>query len=301
MKRFSYFFLLLVFSSALFLTCASTHNLASSENTRSSVWKIERDGHTLYLGGSIHILRDDDFPLPIAYDRAYSSSSALVLEADIDQMEDDEVIDYLMSHMILPDYQTLDTVLDAETYEMLEAKASEYGLPLELVYNYKPSMVMMMLSGFQIQEFGFSQQGIDAYFLHKAEDEHKPLYFLEPVEAQIAMMVSMGEGYEDDYVRYSLYDMENTELFLDDLLEDWRTGRASSTEAAALEMQEEWPALYQSLFCDRHDEWMPQIERFLESDSTYFVVVGFAHIHGPDGLLQRLSERGYSIEQYAVQ
>jgi uncharacterized protein YbaP (TraB family) len=49
----------------------------------ASVWKVTGPtGATLYLGGSIHALRSDDYPLPPAYNRAFDASSRLAFEVD---------------------------------------------------------------------------------------------------------------------------------------------------------------------------------------------------------------------------
>ena len=37
----------------------------------SSVWKAQKDGNTVYLGGTIHVLSKGDYPLPDAFDQAY--------------------------------------------------------------------------------------------------------------------------------------------------------------------------------------------------------------------------------------
>ena len=290
-------FCVLIFSITLIFSCASSPAPPAPEQSGSSVWKISRNNNTLFLGGSIHLLREKDFPLPPEFLLAFSQSTVLVLETDVEQMQNEEISQYLMSRMLLADGQTLQTILDSETYEMLAAKTNEYGLPLEAVSNFKPSMLMLILTMIQIGELGFTQEGIDFYFMQKAGNENKPIQFLESVESQIDILVSMGEGYENEFIRYSLQDMENTEMFLVDILNDWRTGQSMSNEISLKAMKEEWPLLYKSMVTDRHDAWMPQIEEYLDSGSTFFVVVGLFHMHGPDGLLRQLEERGSTIEQ----
>ena len=295
MKRIT-FFSAFVMCIALFFSCTSSK--PAPEQSGTSVWKISRNGSTLFLGGSIHLLRDSDFPLPKEFDLAFSQSSVLVLEADVEQMGKEEIVNDLMSKMLLDDGQNLQAILDKETYELLAAKVDEYGLSIEAVSNLKPSMVMMFLSVLQIQELGFTQEGIDFYFMEKAKNEKKPIKFLESVESQIDIIVSMGDGYENDYIRYSLKDMDDTETALAEILKSWRSGDSASSELSMESMKEEWPLIYKSLITNRHDAWMPQIEEYLDSGEVFFVVTGFLHMHGPDGLLQQLKSRGCVIEQF---
>ncbi|MCL2044607.1 MAG: TraB/GumN family protein [Treponema sp.] len=291
-------FSVLVLTLALIFTCISTPVLPAREQGGSSVWRISRNGNTLYLGGSIHILREDDFPLPAEFDLAFSQSAALIIEADIEQMGKEESAAYLISNMLLDRNQSLQTLLDTDVYAMLAAKVNEYGIPIESVSGFRPSMVITMLTMFQIQELGFTQQGIDPYYFQKARNENKPVHFLESVESQINMLVSMGEGYENEFVQYSLQDMNNTEMFLTTIANDWRSGESASTEMSLKKMKEEWPQMYKSLITDRHDAWMPLLEEYLDSGTTFFVVVGLAHMHGPDGLLRLLEDLGCTVERF---
>ena len=263
----------------------------------SSVWQVSRKGNTLFLGGSIHILRDTDFPLPKEYDQAFSKSSILVLEADIEQMAGEEITQYITSRMLLPDDITLQLILDTDTYETLRVKCNEYGFTINNVSKFKPSMVITILTLFQIQEFGFTRQGVDIHYLEMARSENKPVEYLETVKTQIDALVAMGDGYENDYVRYSLNDLENTENGITTLLTDWRRGAASSTETTLAEMKEKWPEIYKTMLTDRNAAWMPQLEKFLASEQVYFVIVGLAHLHGPDGLLRHLKKSGCKVKR----
>jgi uncharacterized protein YbaP (TraB family) len=63
-------------------------------------------------------------------------------------------------------------------------------------------------------------------------------------------------------------------------------------------MKEEWPEMYKSMVFDRNAAWMPQIEEYLSTGAVPFIVVGAAHLHGPDGLLIQLKNLGYTVEQF---
>jgi uncharacterized protein len=293
MKRFISLLTVLLLSTGLFF-CTS---LPASVQSGSSVWKISRDGNTMFLGGSIHVLRAEDFPLPEEFDRAFSQSALLVLEADTEQIANEEAEQYLLEHMLLPDGQTLRSILNSETYNLLRTVCARYGFPIEAVNNFKPSLVVTMLEVLQIQRLGFVQQGVDAYYLEKARTENKSVAFLETVETQIDLIVSMGEGYENDFVRYSLNDMSDTENQLAARVAEWKAGVASGIEASLTEMQKEWSEIYKTVVSDRNAAWMPQIEEYLASGQVVFVIVGAAHLYGPDGLLIQLENSGCIVEK----
>jgi uncharacterized protein YbaP (TraB family) len=55
--------------------------------------------------------------------------------------------------------------------------------------------------------------------------------------------------------------------------------------------------MYQRLLVERNKDWMPKIEALFSRKGRAFVVVGAAHLVGPDGLLAQLKAKGYAIEQ----
>ena len=289
---------------AVLFSCTSSpaasrsESSASSVHAGSSVWVVGKNGNTMFLGGSIHVLRNRDFPLPKEFDRAIEQSSMLVLEADVEKMDDPNIAQYVMMRMFLPGGKTLESVLDSKTFAMLKAKCEGVGVPIESVAGIKPSMVITMLSVLEMEGSGFAEQGIDMYCLEKAKKAEMPIGFLETVEAQIDMLVTMGDGYENDFVKYSLYDMNNTGNDLASIVSEWRTGSAANTEETIKEMKNQWPVLYQDLLVNRNKAWLPRLEEYLTGGKTVFVVVGLAHLHGPDGLLRRLKDSGCTVEQF---
>jgi len=270
-------------------------------DTGSSVWKVSKDGNALFLGGSIHILRAKDFPLPKEYDYAFSKSEIQVLEADIEQMNDPKVMQYLLSQMLLPEGVSIHSLLEPEVYDHLTEACAKYKIPIYNVAQIKPSMVVNMLSMMQIEELGFQEKGIDDYFQEKAKKEKKPVIFLESLQTQIDMLTSLGEGYENEYVSYSLMDMEHTAEALEIMIFEWRFGQSAANEEILIEMRDEWPKMYKALITSRHDAWIPQIKNFIASGKVHFVVVGLLHMHGPDGLRRQLEKSGYTVEQVVIE
>src|SRR5690606_18911287 len=80
----------------------------------------------------------------------------------------------------------------------------------------------------------------------------------------------------------------------------WRSGNAQVIwDEMALEMREEFPAVYQRINVDRNDAWVPQLEAMLGPDGTgnTLVVVGALHLVGEDGVVEKLQAKGYEVER----
>jgi len=297
MKRIISFFLILLICTGFF-SCVSPPPPAPNSQTSSSVWKISRNGNTLFLGGSVHILRETDYPLPDEYEKAFSQSNMLILETDIDQLSDESIVQYLLLKSLLPANQNLRSLLDSDTYELLRAAFAKYGISINGMTQLKPSMVINVLTLLHYQKMGFKQDGVDSYYLEKAKIEKKPVNYLESVETQIDLIFSMGDGYENEFVLYSLHDMENTETEILEILDEWKNGGALVTETSLLEMKDKWPEMYKKMMTDRNSAWMPQITEYLDLGEVAFIIVGLAHLYGPDGLLRQLKNAGCIVENF---
>lgn len=262
------------------------------------VWQASKDGSTVFLGGTIHLLRSRDYPLPEAFETAYEASDRLFFEIDPSQMMDMSVQARMMQQLTYQDERTLQSVLDAETYAALATHAESAGLPMAMMQKFKPGMLLSTLSMIEFQRRGFTPQGVDAYFSTRAMGDGKTRGELETIDQQIAMLAGMGEGYESEFVAYTLRDLETVGEALEDLLTAWRTGDRASLEAQFITpMLEEAPELYESILVERNQNWIPQIEAMFVQPGTEFVLVGAAHMVGEHGLLTMLSERGYEVSR----
>ena len=67
----------------------------------SPVWAIHGDHNTVYLAGSVHLLKANDSRLPPAFDRAYGGSKALVMELDMSKVDQMQAASWMMEHGML--------------------------------------------------------------------------------------------------------------------------------------------------------------------------------------------------------
>ncbi len=269
-----------------------------SSFAQTSLWKISKNGNTLFLGGTIHLLRASDYPLPAEYDKAYNQSDMLVLETDVAAMQQPGNVQKLMAQGAYHDERTLQSVLQADTYNKLEAEFTKSGITMNVVQKFKPVMACLTLLTIRLQAIGATSEGVDMHFYKKSQSDEKQFAYLESVDTQIDLITKMGDGNEDDYVKKSLKDLRKVEKEFESLLTNWRKGNIEGHEQELSEMKEEFMELYNTMLVVRNKNWMPQIEKFLADDKKELVLVGSLHLHGPDGLITKLKEKGYSVEQY---
>jgi uncharacterized protein YbaP (TraB family) len=270
---------------------------AAQGGAKSFLWKVESGSNVLYLAGSVHALSADVYPLNPAFERAFAASDLLVEEIDLSAGDLTSLGPMLMTKGMYQDGRTFDQVVSKETAEMVMKRLNS-PMALQLVRNMKPWMVMLMLAAMQAQQAGLDVNlGLDKYFFDKAKTAGKSIVGLETAEYQIDRFDTMPDSLQEQLLRSALEDLDAQSRELAAIVAAWQRGDAASLEQTLLAGFKQYPAAYQSLITERNNNWMPQMDKCLARATPCLVVVGAAHLVGPDGLLALLQKRGYRIEQ----
>ena len=270
----------------------------SQAKADTSVWSVRSGDNVIYLGGTVHLLRPADYPLPGEFEEAYQASSELYFETDIASMSDLSVQAQMLQQLTYGDDKSLSSILSDEAYAALSIYTATAGLPIAMLNKFKPGLLISTLQILVFQSMGFTPQGVDAFFHTRAVGDGKAEGQLETVQEQIGFIAAMGEGNESEFILLSLKDLAETGDVMEGMIGAWRSGDAEGlSELFVEDMKVEAPALYDTLLLQRNLKWVPQIDSMLQDADTEFVLVGAAHIVGENGLLDLLSQKGYEINQ----
>jgi uncharacterized protein YbaP (TraB family) len=272
--------------------------LDSSADTRNFGWKVTGRDSTVYLVGSVHLLTKDFYPLHAALESAYKDSDLLVEEVDIAEMTGPGAQITMLQKGMQPSSTPIDKVLSPATFALLQKKATELNLPIDALKQFKPWMIALTIEAMQWQKAGFDPQyGLDMHFYEQAKNDSKAVQGLETVEYQIARFDEMPPEMQDHLLSETLKEMDTEQQSMAKLIEAWRIGDAPAVERIVLKDLQQEPQLYQRLLVERNKNWMPKLEALFARRSRALVVVGAAHLVGPDGLLAMLKAKGYKVEQ----
>lgn len=271
---------------------------APAVHADSPVWKIVKGDNQLYIGGTIHILTQADYPLPETFETAYNNAAILVFETDLQKLKTPEFQQLLMSKVVYSDGRSLKTELSDATYQELEEHLASRGLPLGNLVNFKPGMVAITMTILELQRLGLIGTGVDEFFSLRAINDHKELGQLETMHEQLEFMATMGQGREDELITRTLRDIRQLPTMLQDIKDAWRRGdNRKLKEVAITPFKRDFPNVYNNLIVRRNDAWIDKIEAMLETQEIELVLVGALHLVGDDGLLEKLAARGYKVEK----
>jgi uncharacterized protein YbaP (TraB family) len=283
--------------------CASTLGYTSSAAQTTAagkhfLWTVRSDANVLYLAGSVHALGADAYPLPAVFEKAFEASGTLVEELDLGDAAALSAMPMLLAKGLYGDGRTFESAVSKETATMVAQYFKQTGLPMEMIRPMKPWMLMLMLTAFELQKVGLDASlGLDKYFYDKAMAVTKPVIGLETAEFQIDRFDKMPDVVQEQMLRSTLTELNAQSNELKSMIVAWQRGDTATLEKSVRSSFAAYPAAYTSLIAERNRNWIPQLQMCLASPTPCFVVVGAAHMVGPDGLLALLQQKGYKVEQ----
>ncbi len=266
---------------------------------KSPVWKVSDGERELFIGGTIHLLSAGDYPLPDAFEQAFSQSSKLIFETDIDGANSIGAQTKFMPALMYQDGQTVESVLEPQVYRDLTAFLTKRNLPLAMFERFKPAGFNLTLLVLELQRLGINaQSGVDIYFSNRAKKSEKSVAWLESLDEQIKFIDRMNALDPNLIIASTLRDIGQLEHQWPKLLSAWKTGDMQSLENLGLtQMIKEAPELYQFMLVDRNKQWVPAIKRWLGTPEVEFILVGVLHLAGKDSVLSEIEKAGYKVEQ----
>ena len=266
---------------------------------QTSIWKIQKNDEIIYLGGTIHLLRAKDYPLPIEYEKAYQNANSIYFETDLQTLENPAMQKTILSHMLYKNGKKLSNVLSPKVYQALKEHAQSRGLNLQQFDGFKPAMILLSLTVIELQRMDINASGVDKYYLNKSLKDKKHIGQLESVQTHMNYMASMGQGNEDNLIIQSLKDFKETKTKFLSMIKAWREGENETLyNLFVIDMKKNTPQLYKSILVERNNNWMPVLKSLFKNNKTEFVLVGAAHLVGEDGLLQQFKNQGFSVKRF---
>ena len=265
-------------------------------NASSSVWKISNNNNHIYLAGTIHSLGKKDYPLNKAFYKAYKNSQILVFETNLEKLENPSFSYLIKSKTMYKKNDYISNYLSSQTLNLLKIELQKRKIPYSVIKNLKPGMISVILTQNELKRLNMFGIGVDKYFSQKAKKDKKKRLYLESVYKQIDFLSSMGEGYEDEFIKYTLKDLKTLKKDFILMKKAWRSGDNELLEKISLNpLLLNFPKLYDSLLTKRNEKWLIKIKKMFKSKKVEYVLVGALHLVGKEGLLNELERLGYTI------
>jgi uncharacterized protein YbaP (TraB family) len=266
---------------------------------RHVLWTIDGEHNTVYLLGSLHVLRPKDGPLPAVADAAYADAERLVMEIDMDDALADPVslAGAMQRWAMLPEGTSLREVL-GEDYARVAERSRAASLDLALLDRFAPWFVAVTLLQLELANRGFTPElGVEQTLTQRAVADGKPIAGLETPEEQFGAIGGLPLPQQKRMLLMTLEETAQLDTEIDALLAAWRSGDVEALAKTLSAEYDDFPELYGPLTENRNRAWLPQLVSMLDDDDDYLVVVGALHLVGRNSVIDLLEQRGYEVEQ----
>lgn len=280
----------------IFFNLAYAQEDLQVKGRKNFLWSIETGKNTVYLLGSLHILKSNSFPLGVEIEDAYIDSKKIVLETDLDSINNPEFQAKMITLGLYPEGQTLAQNVSRETYRLLEKKLVAVGLPVAHFNRFRPWVSALALTFMEFQRLGFDPSyGIDTHFFNKAKKDGKEIIFLETMDYQLGLFTKMGKAEQESFLRQALKDLEVIETMASEMVSSWKTGDVDKLNSIIKSSFKAHPDIYNRFIIQRNKRWISRIEGLMRQDENVLVIVGAGHLVGTESILELLKKKGYKI------
>jgi uncharacterized protein YbaP (TraB family) len=262
------------------------------------LWQIDGASNSIFLLGSIHMLREKDHPIPSAIYDAYSQAEALIMEIDMDDI--DPVADQALATELglIQDGRSLPDLMGPELYAEAESLAETLQIPLRLLDKSEPWYAAINVEMMMLMRIGFNPtHGIEFHLTEIARRDNKEIFGLETTRQQLEILDRLSLPSQRDLLIQTLSDSAELSEVMDDMVDAWRYGDIEFLEKNLLADMQEFDELHQAIVVNRNRNWVVRIEELLREKDNYLIIVGALHLVGDQGVPNLLSQRGFDVIQ----
>lgn len=263
-----------------------------------TLWRA--DGHTnsVYLLGSIHLLRQKDHPLPRVIDEAYGDAEVIIMELDMDDLDPAYTQMAFNRAGVMTDGTTLRDLMGDVAYAEAEEAAAVIDIPLDMLAQSEPWLAAMTVELMMLYRIGFNPLlGVEMTMTTRATNDGKPIEGLETIDEQLSFLDGLPLEAQREMLLQTLAESAALSESIDELIDAWRHGDTEALEEGLLSSIEEQSDLADVLITSRNRRWAETISTLLDDDQDYLVIVGALHLVGDKGVPSLLADKGIGIHQ----
>lgn len=280
---------------------------ADTPNGEGLLWRIESgDGAPSWLYGTMHVSDPRVLEMSQAASEAFDDADTVAIETDeiVDPETAQAAILMRPELTMFTDGTTLQSLMSAEDYALVEEALKERGLPVAAVSRMKPWMIagLVALPDCEMARKSSGEAFLDRRIAERAIEKGKELEGLETVEEQLSAMAALPmefhiEGLVETLSLGPLLD--DIMATMTDLYVDGRIGmimpmiRQAAPPGSGIDA-EGYAAFEQRIVLDRN-RLMAKRAAPLLAEGDVFIAVGALHLPGEEGLIELFREQGYTV------
>lgn len=261
-----------------------------------AMWKMADEDTTIYLFGTLHLMKKDTNWVTPALTDALAASKGLMLELAPDQIAAAGPL--MAAAGRLPEGETLRATIGDGLYSDVMRVSRALGLPDGAFDQARPWFTSMSLSVVTLVRVGYDPNaGADKALSEEAARRGIPVAGLETAAFQSSLFGDLTPEEERTLLLVTLRDLNDAEAYFARLEKAWVTGDTATLDEVLNESMEESPELADRLLHDRNRTWAGALATRMERPGTIMVAVGAGHLVGNESLVELLQQKGFKVQR----
>ncbi len=269
---------------------------AAGVEAKPALWMVKDRDTTIYLFGTIHVLKPGvrwfHGPVKTAFDK----SGTLVLEV---VTPDTASIAATTARLAIdPDGPPLSQKLDAATRARYLALLGQVGLPQSQLEPFYPWFAAVSLSIAPLEKLGYSpDSGAEEVLKAAAARQHKQVVGLESMDEQLGFFAGLPEPVQLRFLTATIADAEKAETEIARMVSEWSAGHPAALADDMNDSLKDMPEIADALLYKRNRHWAAWIRQRMDQPGTVFLAVGAGHLAGKGSVLDELAARGLTARR----
>lgn len=269
----------------------------ASAPANPALWVMRDEDTTIYLFGTVHVLRPDLDWFNGHVRAAFDASDEVKLEVLLPE-DPAALAPVVMRYAIDPDGRTMTSRLTPEQLQAYTTGMDAIGIPVAAVDQLEPWLIGLTLGQVMVQRSGYSgESGAERVLTAAANASGKPISALETFEDQIEMLDSAPASEQIHGILDVLGRFDEAASTFDAMVASWANGDPDATSAVMNQAMASSPETFRILLTDRNRRWAETLAARMDQPGTLFVAVGAGHLAGEGSVQQFLAERGLTVER----
>ncbi len=262
-----------------------------------ALWVVKDEDTTIYLFGTVHVLKPGLSWFDEAVKTAFDKSDQLMLEIVLPE-DQAEMVKVMMPLAIDQSGRTLSSRLKPEQLAAYQAAMASVGLPAAQFDMFEPWFPAITLSVLPLTKLGYDpEQGAEKQLTGFAKTAGKPVAGLETLPEQLGFFDTLPETQQVAFLNSVVNDLDKLGPQLDKMVMLWAKGDPDGLATAMNESLAATPELAKTLLWDRNARWADQLKARMDEPGTVFVAVGAGHLAGQHSVQDYLKERGLTVKR----
>ncbi|MDA5192974.1 TraB/GumN family protein [Govanella unica] len=271
---------------------------ARQSSPTPAMWVIEGGPGTVEILGSVHLLKPGTKWYDGAVKSALERSDDLVLETVLDAAAYKKIQEITVARGLYPEGQSLKANVPPAVYQHTVEAAQKMGIQEPVIQRFRPWYASVVLASGAVQSMGFdSKSGVEQTLTEEAKLRGLKVSGLETAEEQIMVLAGTDPSVQLSMLEDTMRQNDDVKQTLDKLTGAWTHGDLKTLERLLVDEVKTNQALYDLVIVKRNDNWVPKIRALMAKPGHHLLVVGAAHLVGPDSVILKLEKAGVKVRR----